>query len=98
MKKKAVRPIDPQPEKALITDFISAKLTDFGTSRSEADEDVTMVPRLMAISVKLQSQQPLTRNSPRKTSVGTPLYSAPELVRGEPFDEKVQTMFQMRRC
>jgi serine/threonine protein kinase len=48
----------------LITEFTSAKLADFGTSRAK-EEEVTM------------------------TALGTPLYAAPELMRGEMFDEKV---------
>jgi len=56
---------DLKPDNALVTEFSSAKLTDFGTSRAKADEDdVTM------------------------TAVGTPLFCAPEIMRGEVYDEK----------
>jgi serine/threonine protein kinase len=44
---------------------MSAKLTDFGTSRALSDEELTM------------------------TSVGTPLFCAPEVMKGENYDEKV---------
>ena len=47
----------------LVTDFMSAKITDFGTSRFKS-EDVTM------------------------TATGTPLFCAPEVVKGENYDEK----------
>lgn len=50
---------------ALITDFVTAKITDFGTSRAMAAEDVTM------------------------TAVGTPLFSSPEILRGEHYDETI---------
>jgi len=56
---------DLKPDNALISDFIAAKLADFGTSRAIEEEDVTM------------------------TAVGTPLYVAPEIARGERYDEKV---------
>jgi serine/threonine protein kinase len=57
---------DLKPDNALISEYIAAKLADFGTSRSKADdEDVTM------------------------TAVGTPLYCAPEIARGEKYDESV---------
>jgi serine/threonine protein kinase len=56
-----------QPDNCLITDFLSAKITDFGTSRPKGAEDITM------------------------TAVGTPLYAAPELMRGENYDEKASS-------
>jgi serine/threonine protein kinase len=57
---------DLKPDNALISEYTAAKLADFGTSRSKADdEDVTM------------------------TAVGTPLYCAPEIARGEQYDESV---------
>jgi serine/threonine protein kinase len=57
---------DLKPENVLITEFLSAKITDFGTSRAkETNANVTM------------------------TAVGTPLYCAPEIVKGEIYDEKV---------
>jgi len=57
---------DLKPENVLITEFLLAKITDFGTSRiKEINDDVTM------------------------SSVGTPLFCAPEIVRGEKYDEKV---------
>jgi serine/threonine protein kinase len=58
-----------KPDNCLITDFLSAKITDFGTSRSKGAEDITM------------------------TAVGTPLYAAPELMRGENYDEKANALY-----
>ena len=57
----------------LITDFLSAKITDFGTSRAKAT----------ATSTNNNNESVLM------TSVGTPLFCAPELMRGEVYDEKV---------
>ena len=50
-----------QPDNVLITEFLRAKLSDFGTSCAQGVEsdDVT------------------------KTAVGTPLFCAPEIMRGE---------------
>lgn len=57
---------DLKPDNCLVTEFLSAKITDFGTSRAKStEEDVTM------------------------TAVGTPLFCAPEIFRGELYDEKV---------
>ena len=55
---------DLKPDNALISEFSSCKLTDFGTSRAR-DLDVTM------------------------TSIGTPLFAAPEIMRGEHYSESV---------
>lgn len=53
-----------QPDNVLVTEFVGAKLSDFGTSRAhgEGHEDVAM------------------------TAVGTPLFCAPEITRGEAYD------------
>jgi len=56
---------DLKPDNALVSDFLTAKISDFGTSRAKGEEDVFM------------------------TAVGTPLYVAPEISRGELYDEKV---------
>jgi serine/threonine protein kinase len=64
-KVKCILHRDLKPDNALVSEFIAAKLADFGTSRAKGEEDVTM------------------------TAVGTPLYVAPEIVRGEHYDEKV---------
>jgi serine/threonine protein kinase len=55
---------DLKPDNALVTDFTTLKIIDFGTSRAKAANDVTM------------------------TGVGTPLFSAPEVSRDEPYNEK----------
>jgi len=55
---------DLKAENVLVSAFLAAKITDFGTSRELSGEDVTM------------------------TAVGTPLYCAPEVMRGEYYDEK----------
>ena len=57
---------DLKPDNVLITEFSSAKLADFGVSRSKA--------------------QPGEADS-QMTLVGTPLYAAPELMNGSPYDE-----------
>ena len=62
--KKCILHRDLKPENALITDYISLKITDFGISRAKAADDVLM------------------------TSLGTPLFCAPETSRGDPYDEK----------
>ena len=54
---------DLKPDNCLVTDFLSAKLTDFGTSRTK-EQDVTM------------------------TSIGTPMFCAPEIMNGDAYDEK----------
>jgi serine/threonine protein kinase len=64
---------DLKPDNCLVTDFLSAKISDFGTSRAKAGDDVTM------------------------TSVGTPLFCAPEVMRGDPYDEKVRGPLVMIR-
>ena len=51
---------DLKPANILITQTFQAKVSDFGSSRSKAEGDVTM------------------------TSVGTPLFCAPEVFRGDP--------------
>mmetsp|Transcript_27198 Transcript_27198/g.32130 ORF Transcript_27198/g.32130 Transcript_27198/m.32130 type:complete len:358 (-) Transcript_27198:107-1180(-) len=57
---------DMKPDNVLITEFLSCKITDFGTSRAkEANANITM------------------------SAVGTPLFCAPEIVRGEVYDESV---------
>jgi len=56
---------DLKPENCLVSEFTTAKLGDFGTSRARGVDDVTM------------------------TAVGTPLYCAPEIPRGEAYDESV---------
>lgn len=57
---------DLKPDNVLVTEFISAKVSDFGTSRAkESNSEVTM------------------------TFVGTPLFCAPEVARGENYDERV---------
>jgi len=55
---------DLKPDNVLVTEFLSAKVSDFGTSRAKAENDATM------------------------TAVGTPLFCAPEVVRGDSYDEK----------
>lgn len=52
-----------QPDNVLIGSFMSAKVSDFGTSRAKDRDDATM------------------------TGVGTPLFVAPEVARGEEYDE-----------
>ena len=54
---------DLKPDNVLVTSFMSAKITDFGTSRAKGLPDVTM------------------------SAVGTPLFCAPEMMRGECYDE-----------
>jgi serine/threonine protein kinase/membrane protein implicated in regulation of membrane protease activity len=57
---------DVKPENVLITEFMSCKISDFGTSRAkDLRADTTM------------------------SAVGTPLYCAPEIQRGEAYDETV---------
>jgi serine/threonine protein kinase len=56
---------DLKPENILISSFISAKIADFGTSRTKGNENVHM------------------------TAVGTPLYAAPEVAKGEYYDETI---------
>ena len=63
---------DLKPDNVLCTEFMTCKLSDFGTSRFWSEEgsgngnfDATM------------------------TAVGTPMFCAPEISRGEPYDEKV---------
>ena len=53
-----------QPDNVLVTEFLRAKLSDFGTSRAQGvdSDDVAM------------------------TAVGTPLFCAPEILRGEAYD------------
>eukprot|EP00615_Pteridomonas_danica_P002226 CAMPEP_0114365602 /NCGR_PEP_ID=MMETSP0101-20121206/28530_1 /TAXON_ID=38822 ORGANISM="Pteridomonas danica, Strain PT" /NCGR_SAMPLE_ID=MMETSP0101 /ASSEMBLY_ACC=CAM_ASM_000211 /LENGTH=499 /DNA_ID=CAMNT_0001514007 /DNA_START=1256 /DNA_END=2752 /DNA_ORIENTATION=- len=64
--KKMILHRDLKPDNVLISDFISSKITDFGTSRAKpSDPDITM------------------------SAVGTPLFCAPEIVKGEKYDEKV---------
>jgi serine/threonine protein kinase len=57
---------DLKPDNVLISEFVSAKITDFGTSRTKE-----------------------TRNDVTMSGVGTPLFCAPEISRGEIYDEKV---------
>jgi len=64
---------DLKPENVLVSEYLTAKITDFGTSRARAEEDVTM------------------------TAVGTPLYCAPEIARGEAYNEKVGFNFEYVR-
>jgi serine/threonine protein kinase len=56
---------DLKPDNALISDYLAAKLADFGTSKS-VGKDASLM-----------------------TGVGTPLYVAPEVTRGEMYDEKI---------
>ena len=62
--RKCVVHRDLKPDNVLVTAFLRAKVSDFGSSRAKADESVTM------------------------TAVGTPLFAAPEVMRGEAYDEK----------
>ena len=57
---------DLKPDNVLITEFSSAKLADFGVSRTKAQPG------------EVDAQM---------TLVGTPLYAAPELMNGSPYDE-----------
>ena len=56
---------DLKPDNILISEFTSAKITDFGTSKAKEAKDVIM------------------------TSVGTPLFTAPEIFLGDFYDESV---------
>lgn len=56
---------DLKPDNILISEFTSAKITDFGTSKAKEAKDVIM------------------------TAVGTPLFTAPEIFRGDLYDESV---------
>jgi len=55
---------DLKPDNALVSDYTSVKITDFGSARAKAADDVLM------------------------TSLGTPLFCAPEIIQGDPYDEK----------
>ena len=69
VQKRCIIHRDLKTENCLVTDYVSAKIADFGTSRAKGEDDVTM------------------------TSIGTPLYVAPEVVTGEFYDEKVPPPF-----
>lgn len=56
---------DLKPENILVSDFLSGKISDFGTSRNKAESDNVMM-----------------------TAVGTPLFCAPEVMRGEVYNDK----------
>ncbi len=54
-----------KPENCLVTEWVSAKISDFGASKAKSSREANM------------------------TMVGTPIYCAPEICRGETYDEKV---------
>jgi serine/threonine protein kinase len=56
---------DLKPDNILVSEYIAAKITDFGTSRAKEAKGVMM------------------------TAVGTPLFTAPEIFRGDAYDESV---------
>ena len=58
--------MDSKSENILVSDYLSAKISDFGTSRAKAEDD-----------------------SAKMTAVGTPLFCAPEIMRGDIYDESV---------
>jgi len=65
--KRCILHRDLKPDNVLVSEFTAAKITDFGTSRAKAADDVTM------------------------TAVGTPLFCAPEISRGESYGEAIDT-------
>jgi len=76
---------DLKPDNVLITDFLVAKITDFGTSR---------VKKTSSSSGGEEEEEEEERDlrdeeAAKMTAVGTPLFCAPELMRGERYDEKV---------